>query len=273
MVKDRFLLALCIGLMLSLVSCDAKEPDAGTRPRVVIHHYPQKEDHGVIKWDCPVFVGYDDGTVIWRKGWAPSISAFTITSAAQKVGEITRTFDLLMRRYADKTFTLTESSDPEITTVWVSGKKLTILGDWKLKRTINTPGPETLERTRHPDDRERTLWATLPVEIREMLTTVADFDDPKGEPWKPRKLEVQLQPPYPMRVEPIPWPAGWPQTFHVVPGTTDVLSIEFPGTMLEELLQVLPNDEEPKAVRISGKARYAEIRFILPNQTAWAVVR
>lgn len=265
---NRLLLSLCVGL--AMVSCsDASQKSAmNPQPRVVIHHYPQRVDRGVLKWDCPVFAVYRDGSLIWRKNWAASIDAFAITDGPT-AADIARKFETLMARYGGRTFTLTDSSDPEVTTVWVAGKMLTILGDWRKPRIFETSDPENAESYRKANEHERELWSTLPAEVRDLLTTVIAFQDTDGKAWRPERLTLLLQPPNRTRVEPVTWPSQWPQSFTAVPGSQAMKSIDLPGEMLDELLRLLPNDGEPKAVLLNGEARYAEIRFVFPGQPAW----
>lgn len=265
---NRLPLCLCMGLVMVSCSEASQKPAANAQPRVVIHHYPQRVDRGVLKWDCPVFAAYRDGSVIWRKNWATSVDAFAITEGPTTT-EIAAKFETLMARYGGKTFTLTDSSDPEVTTVWSAGKMLTILGDWRKPRLLKTSDSENADSYRQGNEHERKLWSTLPAEVRALLTAVISFEDKDGKAWRPEKLSLLLQPPNRIRVEPVAWPMQWPQSFAVVPGSQAMKSIELPGGMLDELLQLLPTDGEPKAVLLNGEARYAEIRFVFPGQSAW----
>lgn len=265
---NRLLLCLSVGLVMASCSDASLESAANSQPRVVIHHYPKRADRGVIKWDCPVFAAYGDGSAIWRRNWAVSIDAFA-TTEGQASMEIARKVEALMARYGGKTFTLTDSSDPEVTTVWFAGKMLTIFGDWRKPRILETSDPENADSYREANEHERRLWSTLPAEVRDLLTTVITFEDKNGKAWRPERLTLLLQPPNRTRAEPVAWPAQWPQSFAAVPGSQAMKSIELPGEMLGELLQLLPNDGEPKAVLLNGEARYAEIRFVFPGQSAW----
>ena len=265
---NRMLLHLLVGLVVTSHLVASQEPVANAQPRVVIRHFPQSIDRGVLKWDCPVFAAYTDGVVIWRKGWAASVGAFSETQS-QMAEETVRKLEAMAAHYGEKTFVLTASSDPEVTTVWSSGKTLTILGDWRKPSLLEAVDPKDAENHNWTNENEQKLWSTLPAEIRDALATAAIFDDKDGKAWRPEKISLLLQPPNRTRVEPAAWPAQWPQSFTGVPGSQAMKWIELPGSMLDELLELLPPDGQPKAVLLGNEARYAEIRFVFPRQDVW----
>lgn len=238
------------------------------QPRIVIHYYPRHHDRGVLKWDCPVFAAYSDGSVIWRKHWAASLEAFTITDG-QFVAERVQAFEAALERFVGRTFKLTDSSDQEFTTVWIAGKTLTIIGNWRKPDLLGAVGLETPDSYRKANEHEQELWATLPARIRETLARIDEFDDVEGRSWHPDKVNVLLQPPSETRIIPVVWPSQLSQSFALLPGSREMESIELPWNMLGELLRLLPNDGEPKAVTLNGKTRYVEIRFVFPGQSTW----
>ena len=261
-------LYLLLGFFLAANLSASERLLLNAAPRVVIHHFAQRVDRGILKWDCPVFAAYNDNTIIWRKDWAAAIDAFS-TVESDETSEITRKFETALDRYGGGIFRLTDSSDPEITTVWASGKMLTIMGDWRAPRVEAAPNAEYTELYRKANEHEKSLWLTLPFEIRDILKYAFAFSERSGKDWRPQKLNLLLQPPNRVRVNPTAWPLQWPHAFVVVADTPRVKYVELPGEMLDELLLLLPNDGEPKAVLLNGEARYAELRFVFPGQNLW----
>jgi hypothetical protein len=234
------------------------------QPRVIVHEYSMGDAPGVLKWDCPVFAAYVDGTVIWRKGWRPSLVALASTDI-QHAEKLVQKVESIVSSYAGKTFVLTESSEPEMTTVWAGGRSLTILGDWRKPRLLEAAMYDDGKRIALANEHERKLWATLPSEVRTILAMLRDFDAVDGRAWRPERLVLLLQPPSKVHTKSIQWPAQWPQSFTLVPGSQTMKWIELPGSMLDELLESIPDDGQPKAILLGGEDRYAELRLVFPG--------
>lgn len=264
-IMNRFYLLLCVCVVAFQWRCFGS-PHGDLVSPVFLYYHPQKVDRGVVKWDCPAFAAYPDGMVIWRKNWAPSVQALTAVRR-QAAPEPAYKLQLLINRYGNKTFKLTASSDPEVTTIIESGKVLTILGDWRKPRLLTSNDSDDTAMINEVNSREKALWSTLPDELREALTQVADFADAGAEPWRPEKLSITLQGPSRPRGEIIPWPVEWPQSFLALKGSKTMKHQELPGNMLDEVLRLLPPDGQPRAIRIWGEARYVELRFVFPGET------
>src|SRR5689334_13679674 len=114
----RLFLGICLGFVISCRSQTSAEFPRSEGPRLVIHHYPRSSDHGAVIWDCPVYAAYGDGTIIWRRGWRNSIDAFAIAKSDESLKDV-RAIETTLEEFLGKTFTLTSSSDPEITTIWI----------------------------------------------------------------------------------------------------------------------------------------------------------
>lgn len=258
-----------IGLVLafSVMPAGCKEHYQGTQPRVTVHYHSTGDSRGFLEWDSPVFASYADGTVIWRKGWRPSLAALAVTDI-QHAEEMEEKVESMMARYSGKTFTLTGSSDPEMTTVRLKGKTLTILGDWRKPRVVHAETADEPNRVAETNEREQKLWSTLPSEVREALSELEGFDVADSRPWRPERLVLLLQPPIKTRNPSIAWPAGWPQSFVPVPGSRTMKWIELPGMMLEEVLKTFPDDGQPPIISVGGETRYAELRLVFPGEGA-----
>lgn len=265
---NRLVHLVGVGFMLACLGTGCSKVASSGQPQVVINHYPQRIDRSVLQWDCPVFVAYRDGTIIWRKSWAPSVAALTATKS-EKAALAAQKLTGLVRRLGGQTFVLTGSSDPEVTTIWAAGKSLTISGSWQNPRiyAAGDLGPgQDVERA---NAQEKELWQKLPSEIRDVLAEIAGFDDVAGKPWRPEKLRVTLQPPVKARGQIVPWPAQWAQSFAPVPGSQAMKSLELPGSMLDEVLRLFPSDGQARAVELAGETRYVSVRFVFPGEAAW----
>lgn len=257
-------LALKIVLAGSLVCASLKgiEPT----PILVINHYPNQIDRGVVEWDCPVFAAYSDGTTIFRKGWARSVDAL-VTTHNENVAPLVRKFKGLGAQYGGRVFTLTSSSDPEITTIWCEGKVIRIEGDWRRPHVVTTGNTEDEAAYASTNREEQQKWSQLPVELREALLRLSSFEDATAEPWRPAKLVVTLAPGG--LGEPVEWPADWPRNFVSVPAQPGIIQAEFPGDMLESLRNLLVKDNHLRAVRFAGKRMYGRIGILFPQESVW----
>lgn len=258
----RFLLKLGVVLPLLAATLVGTEP----RPILVINHYPNRIDRGVLDWDCPVFAAYSDGTTIWRRDWNRSLDAFA-TSCGKSSDHLVKRFRELTALYGGKIFTLTSSSDPDGTTIWCEGKVISIEGDWKKPRVLTTGNPEYAAAFALATQEEERLWAKLPPKLREALLELSSFNDPTAKSWRPTKLAVTLVPGG--LGEPVEWPADWPRNFIPVPEQPGIVQAAFPGDMLEPLLNLLAKDSQPRAVLVSGKRMYGRIGFLFPQQSMW----
>lgn len=268
-MKRLLLYLFCVSLEICSVAVASSQPILGDQPDVVIYHHSQQKNRGVLKWDCPVFAAYENGVVIWRKEWADSLEAFTRSDRNLGIETVTK-LNVLVSRYGGTFFKLTDASDSEVTTLWSAGKVVTIHGNWRTPRVIESRDASDAERIRLTNEHEKKLWETLPADVREELLKVAAFNDPDGKPWRPEKLRLLLQPPNRVGVDPVQWPSQWSQIFTPVPGSRYMKSIELPGDMLGELLKLLPADGRPKTILIGGALRYIEIHFVFPGEVAWS---
>jgi hypothetical protein len=259
-------LRLAVWTTLSATALAAVE----ATPKIVIHNFSGQKDYGVIKWDCPCLVIYGDSSAIWRKNWAKSIDAFRTVSAIE-VEAIARRILGVVERYNGRTFVLSASNHPPLTTIWASGLRLHIEGNWRAPSiwTADDPDPEYRESIKARNAREQRLWALLPDDIRQMLSAALSFEHDAERPWSPEQAVVDLQLPRQADEGSIPWPAHWPREFATDPYSARSLTIALPGSMLHELLSVVPDDGRPKAVLLNGSSRYASIRFVLPGQREW----
>lgn len=254
-----------LGLVGLILPVQADESRNGSKPRVVIYHYPARGCQGFVKWDCPVFAAYGDGTVIWRRGWLASLEALAITQN-QSTEMIIQKAETSVATYSGRTFVLTGSSDPDETTLWANGQTLTILGDWQKARVLEVvEGGNDAESITRTNAQEHKLWASLPAEVRMILASLKEFDAPGRSTWHPKQLMLLLQPPIITHRDKIVWPAEWPQTFAPAPNNTAMKQIELPGRMLDEVLAKIPNDGESKAILLGDEIRYAELRLVFPG--------
>ncbi len=232
------------------------------KPVLIIKNDSDQSYRGVLDWDCPVFSAYSDGVVIWRKGWACSVSAFSI-SHNNKAELIVNQFTELAGAYGGKVFALTSSSDPEETAIWCGGKSIVIKGDWRKPHVLKSDNPEIAAEYVQLNENERKLWSALPAKIRDALTEVAAFDDVDAKRWQPEKVVVTLEPGG--LGDPVAWPSSWPQNFVFVPGSQIMKRVELPGSMLDQLLDLLTiNGRQPRTVLLAGERRYGRISFLFP---------
>lgn len=260
----RCTLILKTMLVCSLLFTSLK--GAEPNPVLVVNSYPNLTDRGVFEWDCPVFVAYSDGMAIWRKGWARSLDAF-VAACDESTVPLVRKLHELTALYNGKVFTLTASSDPEITTIWSEGKVIRIEGDWRRPHVVTTGNAEDAAAYASTNRDEQRRWSQLPAELREVLSGLSSLNDTVAKSWRPTKLMVTLIPGG--LGEPVEWPADWPRNFIPVSEQPGIIQAEFPGDMLEPLLNLLARDGQPRAVRFAGKRMYGRIGILFPQQSVW----
>jgi hypothetical protein len=99
---------------------------------------------------------------------------------------------------------------------------------------------------------------------------LANFDDPKSQPWMPDFIEVVIWP-YDYAPEPsIIWPSKWP-------GLSDPRTIKrgngyslyVPSKDFEALHAFLGTEREKGAVEIGGKKWSVNLRFPFPQEASW----
>lgn len=254
-------------LLLLAVGCVGGVTLAGKEfePQLVINNYPQITNRGVLEWDCPVFAAYKNGVVIWRRDWAQSVDALT-TVKTNRAEPLVKWFGKLVAAYGGKTFTLTAGSDPETTVIWCQGKKIEILGSWRKPRTVELNDHAQAAAI---NETERKLWAVLPRDIHDALTAITDFDVEGSDPWRPSELNVTLLPAGKALGEAASWPTQWPHRFENDPNNPGLIHAKLPGSMLAELLGVLSDGRQPKAIVVNGERKYAKISIAFPGEAIW----
>lgn len=266
-LKNRPVIAFAVGVCLLVLSGGATNITAGeavpSSDIVSIQSTQGKRPEGVLRWNAPVLVGYADGSVIWRLNWERCESAFRTTSS-MKAKDLTTRLARLVQRYNGREFVLTQASEGDSTIVASSAGQFVIRGSWERPRTFmaeEVPPGEVENANR----RERECWRSLPIDIRDALTAAKGFEDPEAKPWSVEKVRMILQPPNSAIEAAFDWPVKWPSNF--IPWTREgsMLMIDFPGEMLSELLQSLPDDGTAKAVHVRGEKRYVTLHLILPD--------
>lgn len=236
---------------------------AKPRPEIIVDSSMGVHDKTFVWWDCPVFVSYSDGKVIWRKRWEQSLNAFSTTDAPH-ASIITEKIRAIVTQFEGKTFIVTGSTNPERTVIWSDGKKITVWGNWDNPRSYEpVPADGLHERL---NENERMLLASLPSEIRSVLRELRAFSPTVAKPWRPERLSLVLQQPLRSYSGGIEWPADWPHSFSPAAIFESGLQIELPGSILQDLSRLAPFDGPAKVFRLRGEARYANLRFLFPDE-------
>jgi hypothetical protein len=253
--------AFAVSLLLFAPLLSAQEG----RPVLVVSHYAESNSRGFLKWDCPVFAAYADGSIIWRKEWRCSLAALARTTDPH-AQELVKRALATVGHYSGRRFVLTNSSDPDITTLSSGDATVTILGDWMKPRVIDNEIEGDTPDLEKVNQREKALWDALPNEVRLVLSELRSFDALSYTLWRPVRLNVLLQPPIKTDLKAIAWPSSWPQSFGPVRGSSHMKTIDLPGGMLDEILALVPDDQAPKIIRVGEEARYGELRLIFPGE-------
>lgn len=264
-MKRTFFLPWVVAVLASCSLVSVNLMGGSLEPRMVINHYPQRTNRGVLEWDCPVFASYKNGTVIWRRHWAQSIDAL-VTVKSATADSLVKRLGALVAAYDGKTFRLTASSDPEGTTIWYLGKRVEIVGPWEKPHTIELSDAGQAAAV---NESERKLWATFPQDMRDALAAVAAFDEAGSSAWRPEELDVTLMAAGKALGDAVAWPDQWPRAFEDVPGNPGLTRAKLPGAMLDELLGVLSKDGKPRPVLFGAERKYARIAIVFPGEAAW----
>lgn len=256
-IMSRYLLVL-ISLCLA---CEGAEP----KPLLVV--IAQNPWLMVIGSDSPMFALYDDGTVVYR----PEEPMLKAPFQSRKILDAGRKVDELLSWDIGKLkdfYELTGWSDQITTVVWTPTKKIAIYGDW---RKPHENGPMSDSSMKEMDDRDRKLFESLPVEIREALFRIDRERSVAGTPWLPAKVEVMF---WPYEYAPdasIIWPKNWPglSAKETQKRGEDSFSVFLPSRKLPELQKLLETQKERGAVLIDGKKMAVDTRFPFPGEEAW----
>jgi hypothetical protein len=221
----------------------------------------------VIGSDSPTFALYDDGTIVYANAEpAPDARFFTRKVAdAKKLTQELVPFDIasLAARHE-----LSTATDQITTVLWTPSKQIVIYGDWRKPRdTDGSSHPEMQDFVA----REKKLWESFPVALRQALLRVDEQRKLAGSPWLPRHVEVMFWPYEYAPDESITWPRDWPGLRSKGTKTRGEgsYSVYLPSAKLVELRRFLATRKERGAVSIDGKKMAAAYRFPFPGEAAW----
>jgi hypothetical protein len=222
------------------------QPDAQAEPIVVLIQYDPWAM--VIGSDSPMFVLYDDGTAIYRRG--SGHYAAHLSSSELRAFLATLRPDRLVEQ--NRSFALSNSTDQPSTVIYV--------------KTGSTYSRVSIYGSlRSTEDR-----AALPIEVADIYETLSAFEWHGETPWLPEAIEVMIWPYEYAPDESIIWPEGWPDTGH--PDTYqrgDGYSLYIPATDYQALRDFLSTRHQRGAVLIDGRKWAASVRFPFPKEARW----
>ncbi len=223
------------------------QPDAQPEPIVVLIQYDPWAM--VIGSDSPIFVLYDDGTAIYRRGAAhyavhlsPSeLQAFLAKLRPNRLGD-------------SRSIELSDSTDQPSTSIYVkvgsTSSRVSIYGSLR--------SPE--------------IKGALPIEVADIYETLSTFERQGGVPWLPNAVEVMIWPYEYAPETSINWPEGWPDTLHPLARQRgDGYSIYLPATDYQALRDFLSTRRERGAVLINGRKWAVSFRLPFPKEARWSV--
>ncbi len=222
------------------------QPDAQAEPIVVLIQYDPWAM--VIGSDSPMFVLYDDGTAIYRRGaghyatqLSPSdLQAFLAELRPDRLGDQNRSIEL------------SDSTDQPTTIIHVKAGST--------YSHVSIYGP-----LRSPENR-----AALPVEVAEIYERLSAFEWQGELPWLPNAVEVMIWPYEYAPEESIIWPEDWPDTRHPdAHQRGDGYSIYIPATEYQALRDFLRTRRQRGAVLIDGRKWAASVRLPFPKEVRW----
>jgi hypothetical protein len=220
----------------------------------------------VIGSDSPTLALYDDGTIAYLREKPTAEEPFQTRRVKEpkvKAQELLGFDPAKMKSL----YELSSATDQPTTVIWTPAKKIEIYGSWRKPRgTDVNSDPQWKAMV----ELERTMWESLPIEIRSMLARIDQERAIEGKSWFPSAVEVML---WPYEYAPdasIDWPKTWPAlTAKDTRKRGDSFSVFLPSEHWEELRGFLATRKERGAVLIDGKKMAAATRFPFPREEAW----
>lgn len=255
---------LALLLITSVGSAEVRQQaEDHFRASLVVFEQGREKRDELLEWTSPVFVEYENGTIIWRKEWRPSIEALSVSrceSTRKQLHEIKSA----LRPYLGMTFELTGFSDPKVTRVWMDGKVLEIHGNWEQAEHV-TPGVLDANVAAEVNKRERERWDSFPKEIRMALRSLKGFQSACEERWRPHMIMVTLFGPSHSELTPITWPDNWPRGFSEVKYIKGAKKISLPGTMLEDVIKRVTHKGRVHPISLAGEVRWLRLDIVFPG--------
>ena len=239
----------------------------GAEPKPLLVVLEQNPWLMVIGSDSPVFALYDDGTIIYLRDKPTQEEPFF----SRRVADPKKKVEALLAFVPAKMkslYKLSSATDQVTTVIWTPAKTIEIYGNWRKALDF---GGDSDPRLKAIAERETTMWASLPSEIREALARIDLERSGSGVPWLPGKVEVMFWPYEYAPDESNIWPKDWPglNAKDTRKRGEDSFSVFLPSEKLPELMKFLASRKPRGAVLIDGKKMAASFRFPFPGEALW----
>jgi|GEM_PF-2797910 len=223
---------------------------------------------GAILWSSPAFAAYSNGKTIWRKNWVESMDSLV---SGDKKSSSARVLNFIhkLEPFLGKVLTISRSSDPEITLIWLEDEWIEIRGSWDSPKLLDAELGSEKEFIDEINQSEIEAWNTLPAPIKEVLSEIYEFCGNSGESWIPNEFILEMPLAGPALGNSIVVPDYLEKMLRSFPESEGKLRAQIPGNMLNDVLSIVEDARRRRAVLVGGKSRYGNIHLLFPGSEFW----
>ncbi|HEY9789376.1 MAG TPA: hypothetical protein V6D22_03185 [Candidatus Obscuribacterales bacterium] len=255
------IILLCFALIFGLFLVDMPSCVASGGAKAIVVLFEDDPWLMVIGSDSPVFVLYDDGTVIFAKHRRVGPTEYYVAKLPEQEKQQLVHSLLDGIGSAQDRYELTRATDQPTNIVWVKDgqiqKRVEVYGD--LDRDYASFGPSS---------------TPAPPKVLSAFRQLSTFDRIGAKVWLPDYIEVMIWP-FPLaREKSIKWPADWPDLDD--PRTVrrrHIDSIYLRSQHLGELREMLGKRKPSAAIGISGLKWSVSYRYPFPDEETVRAVK
>jgi hypothetical protein len=268
MMVSRIRLFILIAVSSVIFICFAKPEISaqetkmpGIKPGILLQEnttWPPPPKRWSLNVLSPVFVLYDNGLVLFKKG-RDQYELLSVELTPEEINSLLEEFKLDEFVKLEESYETSRQLDQPVYSVkyWQEGKLKSV----KVFGSIRD----------NEEDREGTPPAFLKI-----FDQMISFDHPNVRLWQPGKIEIHLYPYTGSQGESAPWPEGWPDLSHPATKKNEDASFKYSytiyldGAKKDKLEQILSGLKEKQAILINEKQWYiAPQRYCLPGEEWW----